>query len=61
MVNNKTNNTANQKQLDVLNDSKNDLNTKIQDKIFELNNVNQRILDIEHFVETNPFDFRDIK
>ena len=42
MVNNKTNNTTNQKQLDVLSDSKNELNTRLQNKMIELNNVNQR-------------------
>ena len=61
VVNNKINNTTNQKQLDVLNDSKNELNDRLQNKITELNNVNQRIRDIERYGETNPFDFSDIK
>ena len=61
VVNNKIKNTTNKKKLDVLNDSKNELNTRIQNKIFELNNVNQRIRDIEQNGETNPFDFSDIK
>ena len=39
VVNNKINNTTNQKQLDVLNDSKNELNTRLQNKIIELSNV----------------------
>ena len=57
----KLDNTTNQKQLDVLNDSKNELNTRLQKKIFELNNVNQRIRAFEQYGETNPFDFNDIK
>ena len=61
MVNNKIKNTTNKKQLDVLNHSKNELNTRLQNKINELNNVNQRIRDIEQYGETNPFDFSDIK
>ena len=61
VVNNKINNTTNQKQLDVLNDSKNELNDRLQNKIYELNNVNQRIRDIERYGETNPFDFSDIE
>ena len=61
MVNNKTNNTTNQKQLDVLSDSKNELNTRLQNKMIELNNVNQRNRDIKQYGETNPFDFNDIK
>ena len=60
-VNNKVKNTTNLKQLNVLNDSKNELNTRLQNKIVELNNVNQRIRDIEQYVETNPFDFSDNK
>ena len=47
MAHNKISNTTNQKQLDVLNDSKNELNTRLQNKIIKLNNVNQRIRDIE--------------
>ena len=61
VVNNKIHNTTNQKQLDVLNDSKNELNTRLQNKIIELNIVNQRIRDIEQYVETNPFVFSDNK
>ena len=61
MVINKINTTKNQKQLDVLNDSKNQLKTTLQNKIIELNNVNQRIRDIEQYGETNPVDFNDIK
>ena len=61
VVNKKINNTTNQKQLDVLNDCKNELNTRPQIKTNELNNVNQRIRDIEQYGETNPFDFNDIK
>ena len=49
VVNNKINNTANQKQLAVLNDSKNELNTRLQKKIIELNNINQRIRDVKQF------------
>ena len=59
-VNNKINNTANQKQLDVLHDSKNELNTRLQNKIIELNNINQRIRDIKQYGGPNPFDFHDI-
>ena len=47
MAHNKISNTTNQKQLDVLNDSKNELNTRLQNKIIKLNNVKQRIRDIE--------------
>ena len=61
MVKNKINNTTNQKQPDVLYDSKNELNTRLQNKIFEFNNVNQRIRDIQQYGETNPFDFNEIK
>ena len=61
VVNNKIHSTTNQKQLDVLNDSKNELNTRLQNKRIELNNVNQRIRDIRQYGETNPFDFSDIK
>ena len=61
VVNNKINNTTNQKQLDVLNDSKKELNTRLQNKIIELNNINQRIRDIEQYGEPNPFDFHDIQ
>ena len=61
VVNNKIHNTTNQKQLDVSNDSKNELNTILQTKLIELNNVNQRIRDIEQYGETNPFDCGDIK
>ena len=61
VVNNKIKNTANLKQIDVSNDSKNDLNTRLQNKIIELNNINQRIRDVEQYGETNPFDFSDIK
>ena len=61
IVNNKIKNTTNKKQLDVLNDSKNELNTRLQNKIIELNDVNQRIRDIEQYGETNPFAFSDIK
>ena len=43
VVNDKINSTTNQKQLDVLNDSKNELNDRLKNKIIELNNVNQRI------------------
>ena len=60
-VNNKVKNTTNLKQLNVLNDSKNELNTRLQNKIIELNNVNQRIRDIGQYGETNPFDFSDNK
>ena len=61
VVNNKINNTINQKQLDVLNDSKNELNTRLQNKINELNNINQRIRDIKQYGGPNPFDFHDIQ
>ena len=61
IVENERNNTTNQKQLDVLNDSKNELNTRLQNKLIELNNVNLRIRDFEHYGETNPFDFNDNK
>ena len=61
VVNNKIKNTANLKQIDVSNDSKNELNTRLQNKIIELNNINQRIRDVEQYGETNPFDFSDIK
>ena len=61
VVNNKIKNTANQKQLDVLNDSKNELNTRLQNKIIELNNLNQRIRDIKQYGGPNPFDFHDIE
>ena len=61
VVNNKINNTTNQKKLDVLNDSKNELNDRLQNKIIELNNINQKIRDIKRYGETNPFDFSDIK
>ena len=61
VVSKKKSNTTNQKQLDVLNYSKNELNDRLQNKIIELNNVNQRIRDIERYGETNPFDFSDIK
>ena len=61
VVNNKINNTANQKQLAVLNDSKNELNTRLQKKIIELNNINQRIRDIKQYGGPNPFDFHDIE
>ena len=60
-VNNKIKNTTNLKQLDVLNDSKNELNTRLQNKIIEINNVTQRIRDIEQYGETNQFHFSDIK
>ena len=60
VVNNKINNTSNQKQLDALNDSKNELNTRLQNKIIELNNINQRIRDIKQHGGPNPFDFHDI-
>ena len=61
IVNNKINNTSNKKQLEVLNDSKNELVTRHNNKIIELNNINQKIRDIERYGETNPFDFSDIK
>ena len=61
MVNNEINNTTNQKKLVFLNDSKNQLNIRLQNKIFELNNVNKRIGIFEQYGETNPFDFSDIK
>ena len=61
VVNNKIKNTTNLKQLVVLNDSKNELNTRLQNKIIKLNNVNQRFRDIEQYGETSPFDFSDIK
>ena len=62
VVNNKINNTTNQKQLDVfLNDSKNELNTRLRNKIIELNNINQRIRDIKQYGGPNPFDFHDIQ
>ena len=60
-VHNKIKNTTNLIQLDVLNDSKNELNTRHQNKIFEINNVNQRIGDTKQYGETNPFDLSDIK
>ena len=60
-VNKKIKNTTNLKQLDVLNDSKNELNTRIQNKIIELNNVNQSFRDTKQYGETNPLDFSDIK
>ena len=59
IVNNRIN--KNKKQLDVLNDSKNELITRHNNKIIELNNINQKIRDIERYGETNPFDFSDIK
>ena len=59
IVNNRIN--TNKKQLDVLNDSKNELITRHNNKIIELNNINQKIRDIERYGETNPFDFSDIK
>ena len=43
MVNNEIKNTTNKKQLDLLNDSKNELDTRLQNKINELNIVNQKI------------------
>ena len=61
VVNNKIHNTTNQKQLDVLNVSKNELNTRLQNKIIELNSVNHKIRDNEQYGETDPFDFSDIK
>ena len=61
MVNNKINNTTNKKQLEVLNDSKNKLVTRHNNKTIELNNINQKIRDIRRYGETNPFDFSDIK
>ena len=61
VVNNKIKNTTNLKQLVVLNDSKNELNTRLQNKIIKLNNVSQRFRDIEQYGETSPFDFSDIK
>ena len=61
IVNNKINNTTNKKQLEVLNDSKNELVTRHNNKIIELNNINQKIRDIKRYGETNPFDFSDIK
>ena len=60
MVNNKINNTTNKKQLEVLNESKNELITRHNNKIIELDNINQKIRDIERYGETNPFDFSDI-
>ena len=59
VVNIKINNTTNQKQLDVLNNSKNELNTRLQNKIIELNNINQRTRDIKQYGGPNPFDFHD--
>ena len=61
IVNNKINNTTNKKQLEVLNDSKNELVTRHTNKISELNIINQKIRDIKRYGETNPFDFSDIK
>ena len=61
IVNIKIKNTTNKKQLEVLNDSKNELVTRHNNKIIELNNINQKIRDIERYGETNPFDFSDIK
>ena len=61
IVNNKINSTTNKKQLEVLKDSKNELITRHNNEIIELNNVNQRIRNIEQNGETNPFDFSDIK
>ena len=46
IVNNKINNTTNKKQLEVLNDSKNELITRHNNKIIDLNNINQKIRDI---------------
>ena len=43
IVNNKIKNTTNKKQLEVLNDSKNELVTRHNNKIIELNNINQKI------------------
>ena len=57
VVNNKTNNTANQKQLDVLNNSKNEVNTRLQSKIIELNNIKLRIRDITHYGGPNLLIF----
>ena len=61
VVNNKINDTTNQKQLDVFNNSKNELNTRLQNKIIELNNINQRNRDIKQYCGPNPFDFHDIQ
>ena len=61
VVNNKIKNATNKKQLDVLNDSKNELISRHNTKIIELNNINQKIRGIERYGETNPFDFSDIK
>ena len=61
IVNNKIKNTTNKKQLEVLNDSKNELVTRRNNKIIELNNINQKIRDNKRYGETNPFDFSDIK
>ena len=57
VVNNKTNNTANQKQLDVLNNSKNEVNTRLQSKVIELNNIKQRIRDITQYGGPNLLIF----
>ena len=46
--------------IDVLNDGENELINILNIKNDELNNINQRIRDIERFGETNPFDFRDV-
>ena len=61
VVNNKIKNTTNKKQLGVLNDSKNELISRHNNKIIELNNINQKNRDNERYGETNPFDFSDIK
>ena len=61
IVNDKIKNTTNKKQLEVLNDSKNELVTRHNNKIIELNNINQKIRDNKRYGETNPFDFSDIK
>ena len=58
-VNNKIKNTTNRKQLDVLNDSKNELNTRLKNKTKEVEKIDQRIEDIERYGEINPFDFSD--
>ena len=61
MGNNKINNSTNQKKVDVLNGYKNELNIRLQNKIIELNNVNQRVRDFQQNGETNPFDLNNIK
>ena len=48
------------KNLDVLIDGKNELSGMLEVKNDELNKINQRIRDLEHYGEINPFDFSNI-